>query len=84
MQHRTVPEHPKPTPIEQLEAEVLNLPATERSRLLDKLLASLDVNRSVEDAWMAEARRRDDEIESGIVPAIPGDVAIARLRAGLE
>ena len=72
------------TPIEQLEAEVLNLPATERSRLLDKLLASLDQDRSVEDAWMKEAKRRDDEIESGIVAATPGDVVMARLRAGLE
>ena len=72
------------TPIEQLEAEVLNLPATERSRLLDKLLASLDQDRSVEEAWMKEAKRRDDEIESGIVAAIPGDVVMARLRAGLK
>ena len=72
------------TPIEQLEAEVLNLPATERSRLLDKLLARLDQDRSVEEAWMKEAKRRDDEIESGIVAAIPGDVVMARLRAGLK
>ena len=72
------------TLIEQLEAEVLNLTATERSRLLDKLLASLDQDRSVEEAWMKEAKRRDGEIESGIVAAIPDDVVMARLRAGLE
>lgn len=73
-----------PTPIEQLEAEVLSLPAIERSRLLDKLLASLDQDRAVEEAWMREAQRRDDEIESGAVAAIPGEVVMARLRAGLE
>ena len=70
--------------IEALEAEVLGLPSAERSRLLDRLIASLDTDPTVEDAWMREARRRDEEIESGAVQAIPGDVALARLRAGLE
>ena len=71
-------------PIEALEAEVLGLPSAERSRLLDRLIASLDADPTVEDAWMREAKRRDEEIESGTVQAIPGDVALARLRAGLE
>lgn len=71
-------------PIEALEAEVLGLPSAERSRLLDRLIASLDTDPAVEEAWMREARRRDEEIESGTVQAIPGDVALARLRAGLK
>lgn len=70
--------------IEALEAEVLGLPPAERSRLLDRLIASLDVDPAVEEAWMLEARRRDEEIESGTVQAIPGDLALARLRAGLK
>lgn len=70
--------------LESLEAEVLNLPPSDRSRLLDKLLASLDVDQAVEEAWMKEARRRDAEIESGAVQAVPGNVAMARLRAGLR
>lgn len=72
------------TPIEELEAKVLNLPAAERSRLLDKLLASLDQDHSMEDAWKKEAKRRDDEIETGAVVADSGDVVMARLRAGLK
>ena len=71
-------------PIESLEAEVLGLPSAERSRLLDRLIASLDVDPAVEVAWMREARRRDEEIESGTVQAIPGDAALAGLRAGLK
>lgn len=71
-------------PIEALEAEVLGLPSAERSRLLDRLIASLDVDPAVEEAWMLEARRRDEEIESETVQAIPGDLALARLRAGLK
>ncbi len=78
------PGHNMATPIEELEAVVLNLPPTERSRLLDKLLASFDQDPSIEDAWMKEAKRRDDEIESGAVAAAPGHVVMARLRTGLE
>jgi len=71
-------------PIEALEAEVLGLPSAERSRLLDRLIASLDTDPAIEEAWMLEARRRDEEVESGTVQAIPGDVALARLRARLK
>ena len=70
-----------PSTLEALEAELLNLPSTDRSRLLNKLIASLDADRAVEEAWMQEARRRDDEIESGAVQAIPGEVVLAKLRA---
>ena len=72
------------TPIEALEAKVLNLPAAERSHLLDKLLASLDQDHSIEDAWQTEAKRRDDEIESGAVVADSGAAVMRRLRAGLK
>jgi hypothetical protein len=67
-------------PLEALEAEVLHLPSADRSRLLDKRIAS----RAIDEAWMQEAKRRDDEIESGSVQAIPGDVVLARLRALLR
>ncbi len=73
-----------PIPLEALEAEVLHLPSADRSRLLDKLIASLDEDRAIDEAWMQEAKRRDDEIESGSVQAIPGDVVLARLRALLR
>ncbi len=42
MRHCTKQEHTMATSIGELEAKVLNLPAAERSRLLDRLLASLD------------------------------------------
>jgi putative addiction module component (TIGR02574 family) len=71
-------------PLDALEAEVLNLPSADRSRLLDKLIASLDADRAVEEAWALEARRRDNEIESGTVQALPGDAVLARLRAGIK
>ena len=71
-------------PLEILEAEVLNLPPTERSRLLDKLLASLDPDPEWEEAWAREADHREAEIEAGRSRWIPGEEVVARLRAQLK
>lgn len=71
------------TTLELLEAEVLKLSALERSRLLERLIASLDTEPEVEAAWEKEADRRDAELDAGSVIAVAGDEAIARLRARL-
>ena len=70
--------------LEALEAEVLRLPAEQRSQLLDRVVASLDADGSVEDAWDAEAARRDAEIESGASAPLIGKEVLARLRAEAE
>ena len=67
--------------LEVLEAEALQLSATERARLVDRLIASLDNDPAVEDAWAAEVERRNAEIESGTVSLIPGPKALANLKA---
>ena len=72
------------TPIEALEAEVLNLAPADRARLLDKLIVSLDTDPAVEAAWQQEARRRDEEIEAGTVQSVSADEVLAGLRAGLR
>ncbi len=71
------------TPLEALEAEVLKLTPADRSHLLERLIASLDSDPEVEEAWAREADRREAKLESGSVTAVPGDEAIARLRARL-
>ncbi|HEY8708705.1 MAG TPA: addiction module protein [Burkholderiaceae bacterium] len=71
-------------PLEVLEAEVLNLPPTERSHLLDKLLARLDPDPEWEEAGAREADRREAEIEAGRAKWIPGEEVVARLRAQLK
>lgn len=73
-----------PLPLDALEAEVLNLPAAERSHLLDRLIASLDADPEVQKAWVIEAERRDAEIEEGKVTLVPGEEILARLRAELR
>jgi putative addiction module component (TIGR02574 family) len=67
--------------IEALEAEALQLSATERARLVERLIASLDADPEVEEAWAAEVERRNAEIESGAVSLVPGPEALARLKA---
>lgn len=67
--------------VETLEAEVLQLPAAERARLVERLIASLDADPAVEEAWAAEVERRHAEVESGAVTLLPGPETLARLKA---
>ena len=71
------------TNLEILEAEVLQLAPADRSHLLERLIASLDEDPEVEEAWEREADRREAELESGLIAAVPGQEAIARLRTSL-
>ncbi|MFE8032855.1 addiction module protein [Thiohalocapsa marina] len=73
-----------PIPIEALEAELLRLPAVERARLLDRVIASLDRDREHDAAWDRLAAERDAEIEHGTSAPVSGTEAIARLRAALR
>lgn len=50
-----------------LESAVLLLPREERARLAERLLASLDVDPEIEEAWAAEVRKRLDDWEAGLV-----------------
>ena len=67
--------------VETLEAEALQLPTEERGRLIEHLIASLDVDPGVDDAWAAEVERRNAQIESGAVSLVRGPDALARLKA---
>jgi putative addiction module component (TIGR02574 family) len=67
--------------VEALEAEALQLSAAERARLVERLIASLDIDPEVEETWAAEVERRNAEIESGAVALISGPEALAKLKA---
>lgn len=69
------------TTLETLQADVLRLSPQDRARLLDRLIASLDIDTEAEAAWDALADRRDGEIETGAVQPVPLDVAVAKLEA---
>jgi putative addiction module component (TIGR02574 family) len=65
---------------DRLERELLKLPAADRAHLAERLIASLDEDPEVEAAWMTEVRRRDAELESGAVRAIPVEDALRAVR----
>ncbi len=67
--------------VEALEAEALQLPEADRARLIERLIASLDADPDVEEAWAAEVERRHAEVESGKVSLRPGPEALAKLKA---
>ncbi|HYJ16671.1 MAG TPA: addiction module protein [Candidatus Limnocylindria bacterium] len=67
--------------IETIEAEALRLSPTDRARLVERLIASLDVDPEIEEAWATEVERRNSEVESGTVSLVSGPEAIAKLKA---
>ena len=66
--------------IDQLTQEALSLPSDLRLQLVEKLLASLEVDDSIQSEWLAEAEQRRDDIRNGLVQPIPGDEALAQVR----
>lgn len=70
-------------PVETLELELLRLPTSERARLLDRVIASLDADKARDKAWDELAAQRDAEIERGESSPVPGPEVLARLRAEL-
>lgn len=67
--------------VEALQAQALNLPAMERARLIEKLIASLDTDPDVEAAWAAEVERRHAELVSAAASPLAGTETLARLKA---
>ena len=67
--------------LELLENELLNLPVEDRSKLIDRLVASIETDLEIQNAWTIEAARRSSEIRNGTVQTVSGDAAIAVLLA---
>jgi putative addiction module component (TIGR02574 family) len=70
--------------VETLEAAALHLSPGERARLVERLIATLDADPEVEEAWAAEVERRQAEIESGAVSLLPGPETLANLKAEFQ
>jgi putative addiction module component (TIGR02574 family) len=70
---------------EQIAEAALSLSNEERARLADRLVESLDpeAGSPIHQLWATEAARRRDEVRSGKVKTIPGDVGLASVRKAL-
>ena len=76
------------TSLKELEAQSLQLPQSERVKLMHRLLESLDGSPEDSPAVIARARldeiaRRVADMDAGRTQWIPADEAIARVRARL-
>jgi hypothetical protein len=69
------------TELETIEAQILRLSGSDRARLLDRLILSLDEDKTRDAAWDTLAAERDAEIESGRVAELDGPSVVAGLRA---
>ncbi len=69
------------SPLEDIEAAALQLATSDRAKLAERLLISLEEDDEILAAWVEEAERRGDAYERGEMEAIDFDEAIAQARA---
>ena len=69
--------------IEELKEEALRLSPEARAHLARELLASLDAmgEAEIEKLWIDEAKRRDEELDTGAARSYPADEVLTRARA---
>lgn len=70
------------TTFEQLAKQAMTLPSESRAKLADLLVESLegdDLGR-IEQLWLAEAKRRRDEVRSHTVKTVAGEEALRKVR----
>jgi putative addiction module component (TIGR02574 family) len=70
--------------VETIETAPLQLTPADRARLVDRLIATLDADPDVEEAWAAEVERRQTEIENKTVSLLPGGETLTNLKAEFE
>ncbi len=69
-------------PIEQLTEEILSLPSISRAILADKLVESLefDIDPTIQKTWIAQAKRRHNEVQNGCVQIVSGEEALTQVK----
>jgi len=74
------------TTVEQLATQAMTLPSESRARLADLLVESLDVDDlgPIEQAWIAAAQRRRDDVRAGRIEAVPGEEALQEVRDSIR
>lgn len=69
---------------EEVEAAVLSLPRSERARLAERLIASLDEDPEIEEAWAEEVRRRLEAFRKGEIDAVPANDVLTETRRRIK
>lgn len=62
-----------------------SLPSDLRIQIVDKLLKSLNLcQKDVDDLWAEEAEKRVEELRSGRIKSIPGELVFREIRERLS
>lgn len=69
--------------LEDIEAAALQLATSDRAKLAERLLISLEEDDEILATWVAEAERRADAFDRGEMGSIDFDESMARLKAKL-
>lgn len=72
------------TALRELEAAVMALPDSERARLAERLLSSLDRDPEVEEAWAQEIRKRVEQYRSGELTTVPAESVMKEARGRIQ
>lgn len=74
------------TTVEELAKKAMSLPGELRAQLADLLVESLEAEDigEVQEAWIAEAKRRRDEVRDGKVTTVPGEEALRKVRDSIR
>ena len=66
--------------VKEIIRDAESLPVEERAKVVDSLLRSLNpTDAAVDRKWVAVAKRRLAELQSGRVKAVPGDVVFGEI-----
>jgi putative addiction module component (TIGR02574 family) len=72
--------------VERLAEQALKLPGESRARLADLLVESLNADElgRIDERWVAEAKRRRDEVRSGLVKTVSSSEVRRRVRGAVR
>lgn len=72
--------------IEKLAEQAMMLPTESRARLAEMLVESLDAAdlTDLDQLWIAEAKRRRNEVRAGQTATVPGDEALRSVHDSLS
>jgi putative addiction module component (TIGR02574 family) len=70
--------------LETVEAAALQLSVEERAALIERLIDTVLPPPPLHPAWEAEIARRIEEMDAGLVEAIPAEQVFADMRAMIE
>lgn len=69
------------TLLHELESQVLSLAPQDRAHLLERLIRSFEPDTELERLWLAEALRREADVNAGRSKMVLGPEALERARA---